>query len=401
MARVSDITSTEKLLNIIRSRREEATAPAADEEPVAGKKGRFDFSLPKLIALKKTSTVGIDVGHNCLRMVKAAKTSGGRWQVEDRRSLALPLRTPRDSVEFRSFLRAAISSLTGPAKQAELWAIMSAAHVEVRHIRIPKVPKKQISNAVYWTAKKEGHFDEKEMAFDYELQGEVIEQGIAKYAVMVYTAPHKEIEELKDLFARIGHPLTGISIVPFSLQNLFRTGRIPSREGAVASLFIGNDFSRIDVYAGNNLVMTRGIKAGFSSMVEALVDSVNERERGLAAGALLTNEQGRKVIWSLSPDASPLGEDDAGCELAKEEIFAMIQPALERLVRQVERTFEHFSTTSAGERISRMYVSGAMNVSPPFLDYIKSQLGVACEILDPLREIDPAAVREDGDANSV
>ena len=389
MARLSDITSTEKLLKLIRSKRDEAPLPSATDEPAPRKRDRFRLPLPKLISLKKTCTVGIDIGHDYLRIVRATETSGGHWRIDDRRRLALPRNTPRDSHEFGAFLKAALASVSGSTKQSDLWAIMSAARVEVRHIRIPIVPKKQISNAVYWTAKKDAPFDEKDTVFDYELQGEVIDQGIRKFAVMVYTAPRREIEELKDLFSRIGHPLAGISIVPFSLQNLFRSGWITVREEAAASLFIGQDFSRIDIYAGNNLVMTRGIKAGLNSMVESLVDSFNERKQD-PENSPLTNAQGKKVVRSLSPDSPPLQANDAGFALTKEDIFEMIRPALERLVRQVERTFEHYAATMTGDRISRIFVSGAMNIYQPIIDYVGSQLGITSEVLDPLKELDPA-----------
>ena len=158
----------------------------------------------------------------------------------------------------------------------------------------------------------------------------------------------------------------------------------------MASLFIGNDFSRIDVYSADNLVMTRGIKAGLSSMVEALVDRFNELKQDPEAPSL-TIEQGRKIVRSLSPDSAPLQETDVGVNLRREEIFEMIQPALERLARQVERTFEHYATTMSGERIVRIYVSCAMNAYQPIVDYVGSQLGITSAVLDPLSEQDSAA----------
>jgi type IV pilus assembly protein PilM len=402
LARLSDITSTEKLLKLIRSKREEAPGPSGANEPPIKKSGRFGLPLPKLISLQKTCTVGIDIGHDYLRMVRATETSGGHWRIDDRKRLALPLKTPKDSPEFGAFLKAALAAICGPAKQSALWVIMPAARVEVRHIRIPKVPKNQISNAVYWTARKEIPFDEKEMIFDFELQGEIIDQGIPKLAAMVYTAPRQEIEDLKGLFSRIGWPLSGISIAPFSLQNLFRTGCISAREGAVASLFIGIDFSRIDIYAGDKLVMTRGIKAGMSSMVETLVDSSNELNKNQGA-PLLTIEQGRNIFRSLSPDSPTFGKNDAGLSPKKhsDDVFEMIRPALERLVRQVERTFEHYAATMPGDRISRMFVSGALNIYQPIIDYMGLQLGVTSEALDPLDEIDPASSMDMEESNCI
>jgi len=399
VARLSDITSTEKLLKVIRSRKKDASVPAdpSPTEPLPSKTGRFRISLPGLISLQKSSTIGIDIGHDYLHLVRVVKTTGGHWEITDRTRFTLPPETSRETPEFSSFLKSSLASFCGSEKQADLWVNMSAGKVDVRHIRIPKVPRKQIANVVFWTVKKEAPFDEKEMLLDFETQGEVIDQGIPKLAIMVYTAPRREVEELKALFSRIGRPLTGISIVPFSVQNLFRTGWIPTQEGTVANLFIGNDFSRIDIYTIDKLVMTRGIKAGINSMVEALVERLNEQKPDAVAPAL-TIEEGRKIIRSLGPDSPPLEKSNAGFGLRKEDIFEMIRPALERLTRQVERTFEHYTTTMPGERIVRIYVSGAMNFYQPIVDYVGSQLGIASDVLDPLNGHDSAVCRDGEDA---
>jgi type IV pilus assembly protein PilM len=330
---------------------------------------------------QKSTTVGIDIGHEYLRLVKAAE-SGGKWRIIARRRLPLPPRTSRDVPEFSAFLKSSLTSFCGSPEQSDLWAIMSAAGVDVRHIRIPRVPKKQIANAVYWMAKKEFNFNEKEVVFDFDVQGEVIEQGIPKLSAMVYTAPQRDVDELRNFFSRIGWPLTGVSIVPFATQNMLRNGWIPALEGAVASLYIGNDFSRIDIYKGGNLVMTRGIKAGTTSMVEAMIERLDELKQNPQMP--LTMEQGRKLINSLSPDSSALEPSDFGFGRPKEDIFGMLQPALERLVRQVERTFEHYMTMAGSVGIARILVSGAMNIYQPLVDYVGAQLGVEVVVFDPL-----------------
>ncbi len=391
MAQNSDISSTEKLLKVIRDKTPAppaapAPAPAAPKPPPAAAPLKFKASR------KKASTVGIDIGHDYLRLVKAAE-SGGKWRIIARRRLALPARASQDVPEFSAFLTSALKSFCGSPDQSDLWAIVSAAQVDVRHIRIPQVPKKQIANAVFWMGKKELVFNEKEVVFDYDVQGEIIEQGIPKLSVMIYTAPRRDVEELRSFFSRIGWPLTGISIVPFATQNMLRGGWLPALEGSVASLYIGNDFSRIDIYNGGNLVMTRGIKAGATSMIEAMGDRLGE----LRQMPQPTLEQGRKAINSLSPDSPPLEASDYAYGLPKEEIFEIIQPALERLVRQVERTFEHYMTLAGSEPIGRILVSSAMNVYKPFIEYVGSELGVESLVFDPLSAQGPPAACPDVD----
>ena len=88
--------------------------------------------------------------------------------------------------------------------------------------------------------------------------------------VMAYTAYLEEVKALKNLFLKAGFPLTGISIVPYAFQALLRTPRIYSDEPNVSSLYIGRDWSRIDIFPNGNLKLSRGIQAGVRTMIEAL-----------------------------------------------------------------------------------------------------------------------------------
>jgi len=269
-----------------------------------------------------------------------------------------------------------------------LWANISTAGVDVRNIRIPKVSKKQMETAIYWTVRKEAPFDEKESIFDFEVQGEVVDQGVPKLSVMVYTAPQSEVEELRRLFVRSGFPLSGISITPFAVQNLLRTKLFTPHKGSMATLFIGNDFSRIDIYAESNLVMTRGIKAGTKSMLESLQEKISEKVQ-VYAGEVentlpVTLDHARKLLYSLSPD-SPHDEELSGeYRLTRPEIFNMALPALSRLIQQVERTFKYYEFNSGYEKVNKLYISSTINMYRPLIDYVGDQLGIERDVLDPL-----------------
>jgi Tfp pilus assembly PilM family ATPase len=283
-----------------------------------------------------------------------------------------------------------LTRFCGSEKNINIWAIMSAANVSIRHIRVPKIAKSQVENAVFWSVKKEMPFNEKETLLDFEILEEVVEEGAPKWLVMAYTAPSREVQELRGLFSKAGLPLAGISIVPFAIQNVLRTGWIPVMEDDVASLFIGNDFSRIDIYSKGSMIMTRGIKAGINSMVESLLEALQDRDRDApdrepGKTPAVTMAQARKVLFSLSPDSEPLKAQDAGFDLTEEMKFELITPALERLVRQVERTFEHFKTNIGTDKVSRLFVTSAMNVYPPLIAYVGEHLGIETDVLDPFR----------------
>ena len=387
MSRLKDITSTERLLDIIRNKKNDISIESMDTSKIDPPKKRFKFNSPKIASVRKSVNIGIDIGHKYLRLVKIAKLADNHREMLAYKSV--PFTHAKKSPEFVNFLKSEINEFCGVHRNTNLWAIMSAARVNVRHIHIPKVAKKRIENAVYWTIKKETPFDEKDTVFDFEIQGEVIEQDISKWLTMVYTAPREEVDEIKGLFSQIGLPLTGISITPFAIQNIFKTGWVPSAvEGTVAGLFIGNDFSRIDIYAKGKLIMTRGIKAGINSMVETLMERLMEtkHETSEMAGkrSQINMEQAKKILFSLSADAPPLTEQDVGFDLKDEEKFEFILPALERIVRQAERTFEHFRVTLNYDRVDKIYISSAMDISKRIIEYIGDQLGIESDLPDPL-----------------
>jgi hypothetical protein len=146
MARPSEITSTQKLLRVIRKKRpEENVASDPDESPLK-KSSRFKLSSPAFIALRKSSTVGIDISHDYIRLVRVTERGRGNWQILDRRRLAVPPNTPADTPKFAAFLKSALGSVCGSPKHSRLWTLISSAKVEVHHISIPKVTNKLVGN---------------------------------------------------------------------------------------------------------------------------------------------------------------------------------------------------------------------------------------------------------------
>ena len=384
MASLSDINSTEKLLNVIRGKNKEPFGTLGKPEVFLSKKKlakKIKITLPQHLPDKKRYTIGIDIGQEFIRLAKTTKASDGRPILVDQKVI-YSHQASKGSPEFNTLLKSSVIAFCGSIADCNIWTMMTAGEVNVYHIKIPHVHKKQLENVIYWTAKKENPIDEKNFIFDFELQGEIIDKGIPKYSVMVYTAPKAEIEKVKTLFSDMGITLAGISIAPFAIQNIFRSKWMSADEETFASLFIGNDFSRIDIYRKENLVMTRGIKTGTNSMMDAVTESVLEKTGNLK----LEKDEVKKILFSLGPDSEKLRDTDAGYDLKEEEILEMIFPAWERLARQIELTLKYYTSSVGYEKVEKLYISSSMNVYNPILIYMNDQLGIKTEFFDPFKQ---------------
>ena len=401
MAKRDEVSSTERLLDLIRDdSKPEYTAGSMDSEKSFGLRLKNIISNP--VSFRKTVSVGVDLGYDDIKLVKVSRIANQKYEMLEYERIPFTENLDRQSPQFPQFLRTVLTDFYGNTKNVDLWCTISSARVETRQIRIPKVNQKQIPNSVYWSYKKITSFDETKNIFDFEILGEVEEGERPKIEVMVYTALQEEVKELKDTFSKAGYPLKGISIVPFAFQSLLRAGLIETDEINVSSLYIGRDWSRIDIFSEGNLVLSRGIKAGVKTMIEALRTEIEgnlfelsiaksptkDSARIRAIKRKLKNEleQAHQLFFGVIHDSNPSVLDERQRLLKEDRIFKMILPALERLVRQVERTLRHFSLNYDNARVGKIYISSGVNPHQRIVDYIGEELAIPTETLNPFAD---------------
>ena len=401
MAKKDEISSTEKLLDLIRN---QGDAPDRIEPPAAPSiSTRISSGPKKNVSFKKATTVGVDIGYDDLKLVKVNNAPHQKHELIDYLRVPFEPDLHPGHPDFAKFLRKNLSRFGGSSKNLEFWSCISSARVELRYLKIPKVAQKQLNNAVYWSHKKVAPYKEGEVIFDFEILGEILDDGTPKYAAVSFTAPEKEIQFHKNLFSKSGFPLTGVSIVPFAFQNLLRTGWVNSNVKTISSLYIGRDWSRIDIFSGGHLVLSRGIKAGIKTMNEAMRGEIIENDLEGTIDILpemmpstadnrhdqrsgqpkFDPEKAQKIFFGLLYDVSPHADEPSALQPEEEEIFRMILPALKRLVQQVERTFDHYAANFDNQRVEKLYISSTVRPHRRIVDYIGDELGLPRETFDP------------------
>jgi type IV pilus assembly protein PilM len=401
LAKRDELSSTQRLLDLIRDEGQ-AENTVSDRRSQKSIGHRLKGIINSPVSFRKTISVGVDLGHDDLKMVKVHRISDQKFEMLEYARIPFAPDVSRESPQFYQFLRPVLANFCANSKNVDIWCTISSARVETRQIRMPKVSQKQIPTSAYWSYQKLSSFSEKEKLFDFELLGEVEEGKKPKIDVLAYTAPQADIIDLKDLFNKAGFPLKGISIVPFAFQTLLRTGRIVSDEIHVSSLYIGRDWSRIDIFSEGNLMLSRGIKAGVKTMIEALRTEIEgnlfelsiaksptkdtARIRAIKKKLKFELDQASQHFFGVIHDRSPSARDERQRLLKEDKIFTMILPALERLVRQVERTLRHFSLNYENARVGKIYISSGVNPHQRIVDYIGEELGIPTEILNPFAD---------------
>ncbi len=134
-------------------------------------------------------------------------------------------------------------------------------------------------------------------------------------------------------------------------------------------------------------------------MMEALQKEIEGTRKGLSLVKSPNEDVGRiravkkKLKLDLisaqqhffgQPDA-PDGADAQRqkLDIDEDKVFQMIQPALERLVRQLERTIRHYALNFENAKIGKIYISSGATPHQRILNYIGDELGMPTEVLNP------------------
>lgn len=404
-----EISSTEKLLEQIRGNRppnDSSPIPESPEVPSPGWRDRLSATLK----FNKPILIGVDIGYSDVRLVKTVQSSGNHYQILDYRHVPFETGLDPQHLLFPQFLRNTLTRFIGAMDNVSIWATVSSARLDTRLLHIPKVARRQIPNAVTWAYKRKTPFNEKERLFDFEVLGEITETETPQIEVLAYTIPRADIDAIKAAFTRAGYTLDGVSTYPFLLQNLMRTRWKILCQGNLCALYIGRNWSRIDIFKNGNLMLSRGIRAGMSSMMEEIKadprmaaekvppavlemdfsppasrsESDHEPLESLPTAALACLAPGILTVTGKKAGGLPKAEFDP------EDVFDMIRPALDRLVRQVERTIGHYAINFEHHEIDRLCVSGMICESERVRNYIAEQLGIPLLELNPFDNESPA-----------
>lgn len=345
-------SSTEKLLDLIRgSGKKGGGGDTPAPQPMSSPKRWYSW-LPLSLKSPRSSgsqakgvRLGVQLGNHAIRMVKLTVGSG-RSRALEFKTVPVPEQGP-DAPELSLVLRLALKDFLGKS-DADIWAMVPAESADLRFIQVPKTSKKQLSNAIYWTARKEAAFDDAEVVFDYELQGEVLEKGATKISVLAYTVKRDEFEKLRNLFLQAGYPLTGITVPSVAMRNLLRGGWLDDAAQAQASLHLGGDFSRLEIFSGGNLQFVRVLKGGLSAMAITLAEASKDfrpKQQQTTPSPLEAAPASGPVETPATPAflggpgegtaAMVVPEDSAFSASIPVEIESMAQPSLADLVQGV------------------------------------------------------------------
>jgi type IV pilus assembly protein PilM len=316
----------------------------------------------------RTMPIGVDIGSSSVKLAQLKHADGemellaaGVAEVAHRdrddlsrrlNSLAQGIREVLRSQPFRG--RAAVLSL--PAEDTV-----------VRHVRVPKLPPKEMARAVEWELQGKLPYAVKEAVVRHVVSGEAFGEGDAKQEVIVVAAARRTLDAYLGMARRAKLDVVGVNVEPCAIVECF--GRLFRRSSDAARpiLFIdlGAASTQVVLSHGNRIVFARNLAKGGDDLDQAIAQDV-----GVAVEQAHAIRQGL-----LNGDMQPQQE---------EKLYAILAEPMDALADEITKCLRYYESIFRNRSIERAIFIGGQAGDKRLCQSLAKRLDLPAQVGDPL-----------------
>jgi type IV pilus assembly protein PilM len=313
--------------------------------------------------------VGLDIGSSSIKAVELKKSRGG---IELAHVGVEPLANDVvvDSMIMDSpAVASAITKLFTESgiKSKSVATSVSGHSVIVKRINVATMTEDQLSESINTEAAQHIPFDIADVNIDYQILSDDLSGP--QMDVLLVAVKKDKILNYTNVLSMAGKAPTIVDIDVFALQNCYEYNYEPSPGSTVALLNLGASVMNINILKGSNPLFTRDVSVGGHQYTDAL-----QKELDLSFDDAESLKLGERV-GTVSEDAK----------------LPILQQVTEIIVLEIQKTFDFFRATAAGEHIERIYLAGGSSMVPGLMEALRQEFSLPVEVMNPFAKIDPAA----------
>ena len=311
------------------------------------------------------SVVGLDIGSSSIKAVELKKVKGevhvAHLGIEQLGSDIVVDSMIVDSGSVSS----AISKLFSDRKfGSKLVATAVSGHsVIVKKISMQTVPENEVPGLLQTEAAQYIPFDMNDVNIDYQVltddanepQMDVLLAAVKKDKILNYT----------NVLSLAGKIPAVVDIDAFALQNCYEYNYEPSPTQVVALLNLGASVMNINIVKGTTPLFPRDVSVGGHQYTDSL-----QKELDLSFDDAEALKLGKKV-GTVSQDAK----------------LPILKQVTEIIVLEIQKTFDFFRATAAGQHIEKIYLAGGSSAVPGLTEALRQEFSLPVEILNPFQRI--------------
>jgi type IV pilus assembly protein PilM len=311
------------------------------------------------------SVVGLDIGSSSIKAVEL-KRSKGEIQVASLGVEPLASDIVVDSMIVDSgSVSSAISKIftEHKIKSKSVATAVSGHSVIVKRIPVSRMTDDELAESIQTEAAQHIPFDIADVNIDYQILND--DPDSSQMDVLLVAVKKDKILNYTNVLSLAGKSPAVVDIDAFALQNCYEYNYEPGETTTVALLNLGASVMNINIVKGRAPLFTRDVSVGGNQYTDSL-----QKELDLSFDDAEALKLGQKV-GTVSEDAK----------------LPILQQVTEIIVLEIQKTFDFFRATAAGEHIERIYMAGGSSRVPGLIEALRQEFTIPVEVLNPFQRI--------------
>ena len=312
--------------------------------------------------LSKTMA-GLELTDRAIRL-SVVHCRSGRFEVQEAVEIPLAGRSEEDE----QFLLAQLRQLNKKygLHYRQTVSIIGGSDINVRLLKMPRVSRKEIHDALLWKNKKELHFfNDAPTVLHYVIVDDDSTAGSGELFVLVVAAREERIREHLELLSKAGIEPSKLIIRPVAKWSLIQ--RLPSIQHPCALIDIGFESTEVTFFNGKSLHYTREIMVGGNHFTKALTQTVFTGTHSF--GLSLQEAQDIKEKWGLSSMA-----DQYVHGIPMEELVVLMRPVAEKLLAEIRLSLDYYRENFKTSDLKTIYITGNAARMPHMVTFLRDNL---------------------------
>jgi type IV pilus assembly protein PilM len=360
--------------------------PSATEQAISAKPSRFKSLLAGIKVPEKFSTglsslpnikdifaakkqfVGLDVGSNSLKLAEIVETKNG-YTLNHFSEIVLDKGVIEDGLLINAdALTEKIKTLfkgTGLQGKAIVTSLSGHATI-VKKVTFPLMEEPELRDMIHDEASKYLPFDNmNDVNYDFQIMGQA-EYNPNQMEVVLVAAKKDVVENFTKAIESAGLTVMIMDVDTFALETMYEANYDFEPNDVVVMVNIGASITNINVLRGNKSIFTRDFTLAGNTITEAIQSSYR------------VSFDDAEQMQIFGPNA-----DDSTRDAFRESLLSYADP----ICTEIERSIDYFRSTSGGDSIKKILLSGGIAAIAGITVDLAQRLGIETEILDPFRKI--------------
>jgi type IV pilus assembly protein PilM len=313
--------------------------------------------------------VGLDIGSSSIKAVELKKSRGEVEVVHIGLEPLSPDIVVDSMIVDSGSVSSAISKIfnENAIKSKAVATSVSGHSVIVKRIPMQTMDDADLAQSIQTEAAQHIPFDIADVNVDYQILSD--DTSGPQMDVLLVAVKKDKILNYTNVLSLAGKTPAVVDIDAFALQNCYEYNYEPAPTSTVALLNLGASVMNINIVKGVTPLFTRDVSVGGNQYTDSL-----QKELDLSFEDAESLKLGNKV-GTVSEDAK----------------VPILQQVTEIIVLEIQKTFDFFRATAAGEHIERIYLAGGSSKVPGLMEALRQEFSLPVEPLNPFQRITPGA----------